>query len=233
MQTDNTLEGSWKFDASVAENFTDMLSRSIPDYENMRDLTFRIARRFLRPYSNVLDIGCSTGLSSQSLIESDEAKKVDFTLIDVSEPMLVKCRKRYKHNVRVDVCKWDIKDGCPVQKCSVVLSVLTLQFVPIEHRQFVVSSIYSSLQKGGALLLVEKVLGCSDIIDKAMVDEYYNIKKENSYTEDEILTKRKCLVGRLVPLTQEWNVSMLKNAGFSFVDIYWRYLNFCGIMAIK
>ena len=99
-------EGSWRFDDGVAEVFPDMLSRSIPDYENMRDLMFRMARNFLQPFSNVLDIGCSTGLSSKMLVDCEEARKCDFTLIDVSEPMLERCRKEYKNNRRVDVLKW-------------------------------------------------------------------------------------------------------------------------------
>jgi tRNA (cmo5U34)-methyltransferase len=175
------LEGSWKFDESVAEVFTDMLSRSIPGYDNMRELMFRMARNFLRPHTNVLDIGCSTGLSSKELVECEEAKMCDFTLIDVSEPMLQRCQKLYQKDRRVDVRKWDIREGCPVQRCSVVLSCLTLQFVPMEYRQNVISSIYNSLQREGALFLVEKVIGNSSVIDDVMVKEYYNIKKDNAF----------------------------------------------------
>lgn len=235
METNNTesLEGSWKFDESVAEVFTDMLSRSIPGYDNMRELMFRIARNFVQPYSNVLDIGCSTGLSSKQLVECEEAEKCDFTLIDVSEPMLDRCRKLYENDRRVDVLHWDIREGCPVQRCSVVISCLTLQFVPIEYRQNIVSNIYDSMLRGGALLLVEKVIGSSSVIDDVLVKEYYNIKKDNAYTEAQISDKRKALAGNLVPLTAEWNESMLRNAGFSKVDTFWRYLNFCGMIAVK
>lgn len=226
-------EGSWKFDESVAENFSDILSRSIPDYDNMRELLFRMAKNFLQPYTTVLDVGCSTGLSSQKLIECKEAKNCDFCLIDVSEPMLRKCRELYKNDRRVDVLNWDIREGCPAQRYSVVLSCLTLQFVPIEYRQKVISSIYASLTRGGALLLVEKVIGSSNAIDNVMVKEYYNIKRENSYTEEQISNKRKALAGMLVPLTAEWNESMLRTAGFTKVDTFWRYLNFCGMVAVK
>lgn len=229
----DSVEGSWQFDESVAKVFTDMLSRSIPDYENMRDLMFRMARNFIRPYSNVLDIGCSTGLSSKSLVECEEARKCDFTLIDVSEPMLQRCRGLYKHDRRVDVRQWDIRDGCPVQKCSVIICCLTLQFVPLEYRQRVISNIFGSLQRGGALFLVEKVIGNSDTIDEVMVKEYYNIKRENAYTEEQIRTKRKALAGTLVPLTEGWNEQMLRTAGFTKIDTFWRYLNFCGIIAVK
>ena len=233
MQERQVEEGSWRFDDGVAEVFPDMLSRSIPDYENMRDLMFRMARNFLQPFSNVLDIGCSTGLSSKMLVDCEEARKCDFTLIDVSEPMLERCRKEYKNNRRVDVLKWDIREGCPIQRCSVVISCLTLQFVPLEYRQKVVSSIYGALQRGGALFLVEKVIGNSNVIDDVMVKEYYNVKRGKAYTDRQIADKRTALTGKLVPLTRDWNESMLRTAGFTMVDTFWRYLNFCGIVAVK
>lgn len=235
METNNTkkIEGSWKFDEGVAEDFPDMLSRSIPGYDDMRELMFRMAKNFLQPYSNVLDIGCSTGLSSKQLVDCEEAAKCDFCLVDVSEPMLKRCRELYMDNRRVDVIKWDIREGCPVQRCSVVISCLTLQFVPIEYRQKVISSVYASLSRGGALFLVEKVIGNSNTIDEVMVKEYYNIKRENAYTEEQISDKRKALAGTLVPLTAEWNESMLRTAGFTKIDTFWRYLNFCGIIAVK
>lgn len=234
MSKDNVMQNrSWEFNEEVSEVFSDMLSRSIPDYDNMRDLMFRMAKNFVTPYSNVLDIGCSTGLSAKGLIECKEAEKTDFMLIDISEPMIRKCRELYEDRKNVDVLQWDITEGCPVCRCSVIISCLTLQFVPIEYRQKIISSIYDSLNKGGALFLVEKVIGNSHTIDKVMVDEYYEIKRENSYTEEQISAKRKALAGSLVPLTIKMNESLLEVAGFRKIDTFWRYLNFCGIIAVK
>ncbi len=223
----------WKFDESVASVFEDMLERSIPDYDSMRKLLYRMAKNFLMPYSNVLDIGCSTGLSSEFLIKESEVDCVDYHLIDVSEPMLKRCTRMYEGYKNVCVSKWDITEGCPVFKCSVVICCLTLQFVPIEYRQKVISSIYDSMNKGGALFLVEKVIGNSHIIDDAMTKEYYDIKREHAYTEEQIENKRKSLAGTLVPLTYKMNESLLQVAGFSKIDTFWRYLNFCGIVAVK
>lgn len=176
MSKDEVMQNrSWEFNEEVSEVFSDMLSRSIPDYDNMRDLMFRMAKNFVTPYSNVLDIGCSTGLSAKGLIECKEAEKTDFMLIDISEPMIRKCRELYEDRKNVDVLQWDITEGCPVCRCSVIISCLTLQFVPIEYRQKIISSIYDSLNKGGALFLVEKVIGNSHTIDKVMVgDKIYN-----------------------------------------------------------
>jgi tRNA (cmo5U34)-methyltransferase len=89
------------------------------------------------------------------------------------------------------------------------------------------------LEPGGALILVEKVLGSNNAIDTMLVDEYYRIKAENAYTQEQISAKRKSLEGVLVPITARWNEEMLKEAGFRSVDCFWRYLNFAGWVAVK
>ena len=66
-----------------------------------------------------------------------------------------------------------------------------------------------------------------------MVKEYYEVKRENAYTEKQIKAKRKALAGTLVPLTIKMNESLLEVAGFRKIDTFWRYLNFCGIIAVK
>lgn len=126
-----------------------------------------------------------------------------------------------------------IKNGFKVNNCSLVLSILTLQFTPIEYRHKIVKSIYDNLNEGGALIVVEKVLGNTYEIDEMMVNQYYNIKKEHCYTEKQIKDKRKSLEGVLVPITAKWNEELLKEAGFKQIDCFWRCLNFAGWVAIK
>ena len=40
-------DGKWTFDKNVTDCFDDMLSRSIPDYNTMRELTIRVADEFI------------------------------------------------------------------------------------------------------------------------------------------------------------------------------------------
>ena len=116
---------------------------------------------------------------------------------------------------------------------DLVIASLTLQFTPIEYRWNILQSVYDSLNDGGALIMVEKILGSNAHIDNILVNEYYNIKRENGYSEELIQNKRKSLEGVLVPLTSEFNEHLLTMCGFKEIDCFWRCLNFCAWVAIK
>ena len=234
---DNVMPaGKWEFDQEVTNCFGEMLERSIPAYSDMRELVKRIGKRYVRRKTAIVDLGCSTGEAIQPFVQAFGCQNT-YKLYDVSEPMLQAARERYKGWIEegfLTVESFDIRNGLPVHLyTSLVLSVLTLQFTPIEYRQKIIQSIYDSLEPGGALILVEKVLGVNYSIDEMLVDEYYKIKAENAYTQEQIIAKRKSLEGVLVPITAAWNEDMLKSAGFKSVDCFWRYLNFAGWIAVK
>ena len=221
----------WEFDAEVTSVFGDMLSRSIPNYDTMRELCFMVGRNFVKTDGNVSDIGCSNGLASEKFIEAFPNAR--FFLSDVSEPMLNACRDKYDGHRNVNVMYHDLRQGIATNDNDLVISCLTLQFTPIEYRQNIIQSIYDGLNAGGALILVEKVLGNSASIDNVLVEEYYNIKREHGYTEELIQNKRKSLEGVLVPITASFNEHLLSSAGFRKVDCFWRCLNFCAWIAVK
>lgn len=89
----------------------------------------------------------------------------------------------------------------------------------------------TGLTDGGALIFVEKIL--SENMDDLMVDLYYEMKRENGYSEEQIMSKRRSLENVLSPLKADWSVDMMRTAGFRQVDMFWRCLNFCGWIAVK
>lgn len=235
MKDEVIKEGKWTFDEEVTHVFDNMLERSIPNYETMRELIASIGFHYVQPKTSIIDIGCSNGLSIQPFIRHFGVYNT-YKLIDISKPMLQACKERYKGFMDmgiVDVEEIDLRHEFPLANASLVLSILTLQFTPIEYRQKILNNIYASLEKGGAFLLVEKVLGNTDEVDSVLVDEYYRLKRDNAYTQEQIQAKRKSLEGVLVPVTAKWNEDLLHNAGFTKIDCFWRYLNFVGWIAIK
>ena len=219
----------WEFNDEVSACFDDMLERSIPEYSLMRELTFKIGSDFASVGSNILDIGCSNGRAIEPFCRKF-GDDLDYYLFDVSEHMLQRA-KELLGDVHIE--NKNIIEGFNVGNCSLVLSILTLQFTPIEYRHKIMKSIYDNLNEGGALILVEKVLGNTSDIDDILVNKYYGMKKEHQYTEKQIKDKRKSLEGVLVPITASWNEDLLKQTGFRQIDCFWRCLNFAGWIAVK
>lgn len=227
--------GAWQFDQEVTAVFDDMLQRSIPQYNAMRVVTFEVGRHFVQPGTTIIDMGCSRGQALLPFVTNFGAAN-DYIGIEISEPMIESARQNFSyhpHGKHVTVQSADLRHEFPGVTSSLVLSVLTLQFTPIEYRQQIVRRVFESLAPGGAFILVEKVLGASAKLDEAFVDLFLQIKRQNGYSEDQIDRKRMSLEGVLVPVTAHWNEELLRQEGFTSVDCFWRHLNFAGWVAIK
>lgn len=227
MQDTHLANGHWSFDSDVTTVFDDMLARSIPQYEVMRacvhDLTLRFAD------THVVDLGCSRGEAIASLVSVLPA--CQFTGVEISEPMYQAARDRFTGQSNVSIERLDLRTDYPATCADVTLSILTLQFTPIEYRQQILRRVYEHTRK--AFILVEKVLGATAELDTQMVSLYYALKGSNGYSPEQIERKRLSLEGVLVPVTAKWNEELLYKAGFSEVDCFWRWCNFAGWIAIK
>jgi tRNA (cmo5U34)-methyltransferase len=225
----------WKFDKEVAERFDDMLSRSIPSYNDMRFATFEVADRFVRPGTNIIDLGTSCGESVSCLV-GKYAGGNDFILCEISDAMIEEANQRFKKHIDegcVEIRKIDLRISFPQESASVIQSILTLQFIPIEYRQKIIQNVFDRLIPGGAFILVEKVLGSNSKTNDIMNDIYYDLKKHNGYSQLQIDRKKLSLEGVLVPVTEDWNKELLRSAGFESVECIWRWMNFAAWVAIK
>ena len=243
-KVDNVVPGEkWEFDEKVADCFADMLSRSIPQYDVMRDTSANLVTDIITQNNayrefNILDIGCSDGLMIQTMLNKLKGNKGRILGVDVSEPMLKKAEERFSltnsvSGISVSVRNCDLRYSFPKNDYDVITSILSIQFIPIEYRQTILQNIYDNLCPGGAFIFVEKVLGNTAELNKLFIKEYYDLKKANGYSEEQIERKRLSLEGVLVPVTSDWNKSLLQQAGFRQIDDFWRYMNFVGYIAIK
>jgi tRNA (cmo5U34)-methyltransferase len=212
-----------------------MLERSIPQYETMRGLVFELGQRFVRPNTHVVDLGCSHGEALAPFVE-EFGPSASYVGVEVSPPMLEAARGRFSREIRdgrAQLLDLDLRQAYPGVQASLTLSVLTLQFIPIEHRPRVVQDVYDHTVAGGAFLLVEKVLGSSGRLDGLLTDLYHSLKRASGYSQEEIDRKRLSLEGVLVPVAAAWNEDLLRRSGFRDVECFWRCLNFAGWVAVK
>jgi tRNA (cmo5U34)-methyltransferase len=229
----DSMDSRWEFNEEVTRVFDDMLERSIPQYQTMRATVRELGLRFIRPRSTVVDLGCSRGEALAPFVGARDGCR--YVGCEVSEPMRAAAQERFQGRDDVTILDIDLRDGYPVAKrtTSLTLAVLTLQFIPINYRQRIIADAFRSTLPGGALILVEKVLGEGHEIDSAMVDTYHDAKRQAGYSQEEVERKRLALEGVLVPVTAAWNEELLRNARFAQVDCFWRWMNFAAWVAVR
>lgn len=226
---------NFNFGEETAAVFDDMLDRSVPFYAEMQRMMGEIAADFAVPGTRLYDLGCSTGTT---LLWLDRLLPPDVTFIgvDSSPEMLEKARKKLaEHEFSREhelVCQ-NLDTGVAIVNASVVVMNLTLQFVRPLYRDQLIQGIAHGTNEGGCLLLVEKVLGPDSTLNRLFIKYYYDFKKRNGYSEMEIAQKREALENVLIPYQFEENRELLLRNGFKACDVFFRWYNFCGMVAIK
>ena len=163
---------AWRFDESVTAVFDDMLARSIPQLDAMRSSVFQVASRLVQPNTHVVDLGCALGASMAPLIDRFGGRN-RYVGIEASEPMVDACRRRLRPFIDaglVEIRNADLRTAYPDVQASVTLAVLTLMFVPVDDRLRTLTTACRHTTPGGALILVEKILGNDAATDGLLVD---------------------------------------------------------------
>lgn len=225
----------FRFGAETAAVFDDMVSRSVPFYGEIQRMASELAADFAVPHTSLFDLGCATGTTMLALDPMVD-ESVRFIAIDNSDDMLVKARLKMAKAAerrRVEFINADLNSLVRFDDASVVMLMLTLQFVRPLYRERLVRRIHESLREGGAVILVEKVTGSHSLLNRLFIEHYYDYKRRAGYSEMEIAQKREALENVLIPYRFDENREMLLDIGFRHVEEFFRWYNFCGVIAVK
>ena len=222
------------FDEAVAGVFDDMISRSVPFYDEVQQATELLAGQFYQPGTQAYDMGCSTGTTLVRLAAAlpDDAQIVG---VDNSESMLKKCWEKLAAlgvSAKVKLLCSDIT-AIELDQASVVILNYTLQFVEPTKRAAFLGQIHAGMAPGGVLILTEKIRHQVPALEELVVRLYYDFKRRNGYSDLEISQKREALENVLVPFTLEENLQLLTAAGFSRAEVFLKWYNFVSIAAFK
>jgi len=227
--------GDFHFNEKVASVFDDMLNRSVPFYQEIQRMIVELSLDFAVDGTNIYDLGCSIGTTLLNL-NRGIGNKVKYIGIDYSEDMLDKCRKNLYEKEFSGECELicaDLNKGIHVENASVILMVLTLQFIRPLYRDKLIESVFRGINDNGCLILVEKVLGEDSLFNRLFIKYYYDMKRRNGYSELEIAQKRESLENVLIPYKLIENRDLLLQQGFRYCDVFFKWYNFCGMVAVK
>lgn len=224
----------FQFDAQVADVFENMIQRSVPGYGLLLDMIAVLTEKYAQQGSNCYDLGCSLGASTLRIRQN---LPQDCTVIGVdnSAAMVERCKQnlaRDHSQAAVDIRLEDLQDTL-IENASVVVMNFTLQFIPDEDRPAILKQIVDGLNKGGILILCEKISFEDPQRQALMTDLHHEFKRHQGYSDLEIAQKRSSLENVLITNTMNEHIARLKDAGFSTTEVCVRCLNFVAFIAIK
>ncbi len=226
------IKKQFEFDEEVAAVFDDMLERSVPFYKESQKITQFFALKNLNDGGILYDLGCSTASLLLNIHRSLEVN-AELVGLDNSEAMLMQAKRKCEaYGAKIDVLNADILEY-EYKEAEVFISNYTLQFIRPLVREELVKKIAASLKKEGVFIFSEKVISHHSKLNKDLIECYYDFKKEQGYSEYEIMQKREALENVLVPYSEDENIKMALNCGFSHCEVVFRWANFCTFIAIK
>ncbi len=226
------IEKKFEFDEAVASVFDDMVSRSVPFYDEVRKLVISLILAQQEEGKKVLDLGSSTAKFLLDL-HSQMDDKMHLKGLDNSQAMLdravQKCQA-FGADIELecaDMLSYMYKDE------DIIVANYTLQFIRPMQRLELVKKVYDGLKESGTFIFSEKVVFEDKKLDKELIDIYYAYKKEQGYSSYEIAQKREALENILIPFTIKENIQMCLDVGFKQVDTVFQWANFVTFVAKK
>jgi tRNA (cmo5U34)-methyltransferase len=223
------------FDAQVVEVFPDMISRSVPGYATIIDTIGRLSQQFVQNNTTVYDLGCSLGAATLAMRKGIQAKQCNIVSVDNSAAMVERCKMHinaFKGTTPINVIEANIQD-IPIDNASMVVLNFTLQFIEKTERQGLINTIAQGINKGGLLVISEKISHGDSVIDEHLINLHHNFKRANGYSELEVAQKRTALENVMRTDSVELHVNRLKDAGFTHVSPWFQCFNFISFIAIK
>ena len=221
------------------EGFDEHIDWSIRGYSNLLGDIIGFSRYFVEGNTNVVDLGCSTGKTTERMLlhNEDHCKDATYVGVEIAEGFFDNLDERLKELTKkvpwaqVEFHKGDVRDY-EFNNCSLVTSIFTLQFMPKKDRETVIERIYDGLNIGGAFIFAEKIYTENALIQDMLTFNYYDFKCQK-FDYDDIMSKERTLRHMLKPNTWKEIEDMLVGAGFKSVQVFWQNFLFLGAIAIK
>lgn len=214
---------------SVAEKYDRQREKLIP----FMDMYYGTAVELVNLKSEngkILDLGAGTGLLTRFVLE--KYPKANFTLVDIAEDMLKVARKRFENYSNVKFKIEDYRKGINDEKYDFIISAMSIHHLDTNEKRELYRNIYNALEDEGIFINADQVLG-EDEDSEEIVKGYQlnHIENCNLSREDKDATYERLKFDKMD--TMSIQMQMLREAGFSSVDIYYKFYNYIVFRAKK
>jgi len=223
------------------EKISERFNQTASNYDKQRrffipcfDDYYRTSISFLSgcrsDFKSVLDLGAGTGLLTKYMFE--KFPSAFFTLVDVSEQMLVIAGSRFINQENFEYIISDYSIKLPEKKFDLIASALSIHHLEDDSKMNLYSMIYENLEDGGYLINLDQFNSDSEFINENYNKWWYQYIINSSLNEmdrESWLKRRELDRENTIDQTK----FMLKKAGFKHVECIYSFMKFGVILAVK
>ncbi len=202
----------------------------LPYYREYHEQVIDIVRNLGVKAPKWLDTGCGTGtLADKALALIPDIR---FTLCDPSEKMLDLAKDKLKDrdirffNTPSDRLEFD-------NEFHVVTAIQSHHYFDEEGRKLAVRNCHAALMDGGVFITFENIRMSSDESDAIALKRWIGFLEEHGNSPEDVQMHIKRRGVEVFPITVEKHLKLLKECGFSCVDLLWASYLQAGFWAIK
>jgi tRNA (cmo5U34)-methyltransferase len=190
---------SWTFDTpEIASTFDSHVREQLPWYDMVTDAVVYIVRNYLTEGGNVVDVGASTGNMIEKLMPLLRERDAEVLALEKSPTMVKVLMNRFGNHDNVSIIEDDIRTTqYPAQVCIVFL---TMMFIPVHDRQWVIDRLRANLREGGVLIVVDKVCDHGGYFATVLKRLTMQFKLQQGAKPEDVLIKEMSLAGVQIPL---------------------------------
>jgi tRNA (cmo5U34)-methyltransferase len=183
---------------------------------------------------HVLDVGCGAGNYTLKLLE--HLPNLDVTLVDLSEPMLLRAKQRVGEATTGEIAtlQCDIRElDLAANSVDVILAAAVLHHLRTDDEwRAVFSAFHRALRSGGSIWIFDLVESSMPAIEELMHQEYGRYLatfKDEAYRDHVFAYVEKEDTPR--PLVEQ--LDLLRAVGFSQVDVLHKNVCFAAFGGVK
>lgn len=215
-----------RFNGEGAQDYDQRITRLVPGYELLHQLSASQLMVRLGPVARVLLVGVGTG--SELLLLGRLCPHWQFIAQDISADMLAQASMSAEQaGIAARVTWWEGPLPAQSMGCDGALCMLVLHFLPLEQKAALLADIAHQLGSGAPLLLADLMTSQDD--DEHTVMGLHARRAGLSLAASEQMVQR--LERDFFPLNESQTLQLLKQSGFGAGRRYFQALGFHGWLA--
>ncbi len=213
----------------VAE-YDEQIKRTLPFYEEMYQQIVDVVKALGMPAFRWLDVGCGTGKMARIVRSHFDLKKM--VCVDVNGEMVQRAKKSFDDE-RLEFLQCDVRELPYQEMFDIVTAVQVNHYFQRQERMAVARKCFAALKEDGIYLSFENFAPESSEGKMLYFERWKQFQIAHGKSEEEAVSHIRRYGQDYFPMTIGESVRLLKDCGFSMVEIFWVSYMQVGILARK